>query len=87
MLDARGIQGVRVLVGLLSLTNRHSDDQIEQACQTALTHNAFRLRAIRELIKRGGRRQEEFEFLAAHEIIRDMADYGELVHAAFSNNP
>ncbi len=49
----------------------------------ALTHNAFRLRAIRELIQRGGSRQEKFEFLAAHEIIRDMADYGELVHQAF----
>jgi len=87
MLADRGIQGVRVLVGLLSLAGRHSDDQIEQACQTALTHNAFRLRAIRELIKRGGAKQEQFEFLAAHEIIRDMADYGELVHEAFSSNP
>jgi len=87
MLDARGIQGVRVLVGLLSLTHRHSDDQIEQACRTALTHNAFRLRAIRQLIKRGGRKQQAFEFLAEHEIIRDMAEYGQLVHGAFANHP
>jgi len=87
MLQARGIQGVRVLVGLLSLARHYSDDQIDQACQTALTHNAFRLRAIRELIKRGGPKQEEFEYLCEHEIIRDMADYGELVHGAFSNNP
>jgi transposase len=85
MLADRGIQGVRVLVGLLSLAGRHNDDQIEQACEMALTHNAFRLRAIRELIKRGGNKQEEFEFLAAHEIIRDIADYGELVHNAFGN--
>ncbi len=62
-----------------------TDDQIEQACEIALTYNAFRLRAIRELIKRGGNKQEEFEFLAAHEIIRDMADYGELVRNAFGN--
>jgi hypothetical protein len=83
MLEDRGIQGVRVLVGLLSLTGHHRDDQIEQSCRIALTHNAFRLRAIRELIKRGGNKQEEFEFLAEHEIIRDMADYGELVHQVF----
>lgn len=83
MLNARGIQGVRVLTGLLSFTRHYSDGQIEQACEMALTHNAFRLRAIRELIKRGGNKQEEFEFLAEHEIIRDMADYGELVHQAF----
>jgi len=86
MLEARGIQGVRVLVGLLSLAGRYTDGQIDEACRTALTHNAFRLRAIRELITRGGPRQEEFEYLAEHEIIRDIADYGELVHGAFSHN-
>ena len=83
MLDARGIPGVRVLNGLLSLTRNCSDDQIEDACQIAMTHNAFRLRAIRELIKRGGSKQKEFEFLEQHEIIRDLSDYGDLVHRAF----
>jgi len=86
MLQARGIQGVRVLVGLLSFTRHYSDDQINQACETALTHNVFRLRAIRELIKRGGNKQEEFEFLATHEIIRDVADYGKLVRNALDNH-
>jgi transposase len=88
MLESRGIQGVRVLLGLLNLAGRHDATRIEHACRIALTHNAFRLRAIRELIKRrGGSKQEEFEYLAEHEIIRDLADYGELVHAAFSNTP
>lgn len=83
MLEVRGIQGVRVLVGLRSLTGRYRDAQIEQACEIALTHNAFRLRAIRELIKRGGVKQASFEFLSQHEIIRDLSDYGDLVGRAF----
>jgi len=87
MLQARGIQGVRVLVGLLSLTRRYRPEQIDRACEIALTHEAFRLRVIRELIRRGGPVQEEFEYLANHEIIRDLADYGELVTAAFRREP
>jgi transposase len=83
MLHQRGIEGVRVLMGLLSLTKRHSAESIEQACQTASTHGAYRLRTIRDLLKRQGDRQERFEFLAEHPIIRSLSDYGELVHTAF----
>jgi len=84
VLEARGVQGVRVLVGLLQLAHRYEDDRIDQACQTALTHNAFRLRAVRALLQRGGGKQNEFAFLAEHEIIRDMADYGQLARSAFA---
>ncbi len=83
MVRQRGIQGVRVLMGLLGLSNRHPGDTIEQACEIASTHGAYRLRTIRELIKRQGHRQEQFEFLQEHPIIRSMADYGDLVHTAF----
>ena len=83
MLAERGIQGVRVLVGLIGLANRHSYDLIEQACETAWTHGAYRLRIIRELIKRQAPQQEQFEFMDEHPIIRSLADYGELVKSAF----
>ena len=75
MLKARGIQGVRVLVGLLSLTHHYSSDHIDAACEIALSHDAFRLKTIRYLIKRGGSKQEEFEFIDEHPIIRKMTDY------------
>lgn len=78
MLEARGIEGVRVLVGLNSLGGLHRPDEIDKACEIALTHGAFRLRVIRALIKRGGSKQEAFEFLAEHEIIRDLKEYGQL---------
>jgi transposase len=87
MLLERGVAGIRVLQGLLSLTRRHDAAGIERACRIALTHGAFRLRAIRELIKRGGRRQEEFDFLAEHEIIRDLSSYGHIVRAALCREP
>ncbi len=83
MVQQRGIEGVRVLMGLLSLANRHPAIAIERACEIAFTHGAYRLRTIRELIKRQGDRQEQFEFLHEHPIIRSMAEYGQLVHMAF----
>jgi transposase len=82
MLTVRGIQGVRVLVGLASLVHKHPTDVIDRACQTALSHEAFRLRTIRALIKNGGSKQEEFAFIDEHPIIRDLSDYGAIVKAA-----
>jgi len=84
MVHQRGIEGVRVLMGLLGLAKRHPADCIEQACELASTHGAYRLRTIRELIKRQGDRQERFEFIDEHPIIRSLSDYGELVHTAFT---
>jgi transposase len=87
MLAQRGIQGIRVLVGLTALAHRHTDDQIEQACQIAQTHGAYRLRALRELIKRTAPRQEQFEFIDRHPIIRGLAEYGEFIRTAFAHTP
>ena len=87
MLQARGVEGIRVLVGLNSLGHRHRHQAIEEACEKALSHGAFRLRVIRELIKRGGDTQETFEFLQEHEIIRDMSEYGQLVRASLRGEP
>jgi hypothetical protein len=42
--------------------------------------------AIRELIKRGGTPQEEFEFLQEHQIIRDLSSYGHIVRASMSQD-
>jgi len=80
MIEHRGIQGVRVLVGLESLTKSYSDKQIERACELALSYEEFRLKPIRELLKNEkAKPQESFEFMKEHEIIRDMQTYGEVV--------
>ena len=71
----RGIQGTRVLVGLLSLAKRHPVEKIEEACRAARAHGAFRLRVIRDLIKRQPPEQRSIQFLSSHTIIRDISVY------------
>jgi transposase len=83
MLEVRGIPGIRVLIGLLSLTHKHSRDEIDRACEIALTHDAVRLKTIRQLLQRGGAPQEPLAFLEEHPIIRPLSDYQALVQAAF----
>jgi transposase len=82
----RGVEGMRVLVGLNGLHQRYESKQIERACEIAHGHGAWRLRTIRELLKRQDLpRQESFSFIAEHPIIRPLNDYTQLVHDAFNN--
>jgi transposase len=83
IVQQRGVHGVRTLMGLVGLTNKHTDTAIDQACRVAQSHGAYRLRDIRNLIKRQAPTQEQFEFIAEHPLIRSLADYGQLVHDAF----
>jgi len=88
ILQQRGIHGIRVVMGLVSLTHRHPASAIERACEVAQSHGAYRLRDVRNLLKRSSLpTQEQFEFVAEHPLIRSLADYGELVHAAFEQTP
>jgi hypothetical protein len=84
MLARRGIEGVRVLQGLMSLTYRHPADAVEKACEIAHSHGAYRLRDVRALIKRQAPAQERFEFAQEHPIIRSLSEYGALIHSAFT---
>jgi hypothetical protein len=70
-------------MGLVSLTHRHRDTEIEQACRVARSHAAYRLRDVRNLLKRQAPPQEQFEFIQEHPLIRSLSDYGALVHTAF----
>ena len=85
MLENRGLAGLRVLVGLQSLAGSYANRQIDRACEVALSHGVYRLRPIRNLLKHSagdGAKQEQFEFMAAHEIIRDMDSYGDVIRRA-----
>jgi len=74
--QVRGVEAVRVLVGLKALAGKHDTQALEQACQAALAHGAHRLRTIRQLLKRGaGAQQQQFDFLEEHPIIRPLSDY------------
>lgn len=86
MLEHRGIEGVRVLTGLMSLAGRHSSAELERACATARSHGAYHLRVIRTLLKRDQPDQVEFEFAREHEIIRDLSEYDQIVRSAIRSD-
>lgn len=76
VIAARGVEGVRVLVGLKALAGKHRSDALEQACKVASSHGALRLRSIRNLLKRATKeRQQQLEFIDEHPIIRPLSDY------------
>jgi hypothetical protein len=84
MMQERGIEGVRVLQGLLALAGRHSIGALERACDIALSHGAYHLRALRVLVTRQEAcRQELLPFLDQHPLIRDLSAYGQFVHDTF----
>jgi transposase len=83
MLQARGIEGVRVLQGLLSLAKRYRAEQLERACDIAHSHGALRLRTIRQLIDRAIPKQPELAFTDEHPLIRPLSEYQQFVHDAF----
>jgi transposase len=82
MLHTRGIEGTRVLQGVLSLTRRHPSENLEKACEIALSHGAFHLRTLRQLMGRHADQQTMLPFLDEHPIIRPLDDYAAVVAAA-----
>jgi hypothetical protein len=86
MLSVRGIPGVRVLMGLLSLSNQHPRRDVERACEVAKSHGAYHLRSLRQLIQQGQKApmQQSLEFTGEHPIIRPVADYGQWVRDALT---
>ena len=82
VVSVRGIEGTRVLQGLLSLTKKHPCEALETACEIALSHGCWRLRALRQLLGRQAAKQEPLPFLEEHPIIRPLADYAAIVAQA-----
>jgi hypothetical protein len=80
---ARGIEAVRVLMGLLSLAERHPVAAIERACGIASDYGAYHLRTVRALIARDAPKQEALSFMSEHPMIRPLSEYDRLVHDAF----
>ena len=77
MLQARGVEGIRVLQGLKALASKHDATALNRACETAMTHGALRLKSIRTLLNSTSevKQQEQFDFLEEHPVIRPLSDY------------
>jgi transposase len=82
MLDTRGIEGVRVLQGFIHLARKYPARAINQASKTALAAGMFRLRPLRELIKRNAN-HNELEFAESHPIIRPLSEYQKHITVSF----
>jgi len=82
----RGPECLRVLQGLLALAEKHPAPQINQACQLALSHDAWHLRDLRQLLARPVA-QEQFGFIETHPLIRDLKAYDNLVPVCFNPAP
>jgi transposase len=88
-LEHRGIHALRVVMGLVSLTHKHSADRIEQACRCAASHGAYRLRDIRNLLQRAtpAAEQRMLPFLEQHPVIRPLSEYDKIIQTSFDQTP
>lgn len=87
VIRGRGVAGLRTVMGLLALADKHRHNEIDQACQIALGYGAYRLKNVRILLKTQAAKQEQLEFMEEHPIIREIGVYGDLVREAFRNVP
>ena len=83
LVATRGVEAVRVLHGLLNLSRKYPSEVLEQACGTAHSYGEYRLGTIRKLIKHTSPKQEEFQFIAEHPLIRNLSEYGDVVRVDF----
>jgi transposase len=82
VIQERGLEGLRVVQGLLALASKHRRDALEKACAIALSYRAFHLKTIRTLLDRDVPRPESFAFLGEHPLIRNLAEYAQIVQDA-----
>jgi transposase len=89
ILQQQGVHGLRVVMGLVSLTRKDPAHAIDQACRVACAHGAYRLRDVRNLLKRSGPAQEQqmLPFLDEHPVIRPLTEYGKFIKGAFDQTP
>jgi transposase len=71
----RGVLGIRVVQGLISLAKRYRARALNDACQQALSYGTRRLADVRRLLQ-SSERQQDLPLLESHPLIRDLGEYG-----------
>jgi transposase len=74
MHQARGPQGLRVMLGLLQLASKHPVAQLEKAAGMATHHGAWRLRDLKRLLDQPAN-VVQLDFLETHPLIRTLDAY------------
>lgn len=70
----RGPQGLRAMLGLLHLAEKHPVAELERAAQTATQHQAWRLRDLKRLLAQPIN-VLQLQFLETHPLIRPLETY------------
>lgn len=74
MAKHRGIEGVRVMQGLIALSKKHPAEQLEQAAAKALQRAGWRLGDLKRALVEPAN-VVQVDFLEIHPLIRDMGAY------------
>jgi hypothetical protein len=74
MCQHRGLEGIRVLQGLLALARKTPGEQIERATAKALQRAGWRLGDVKQALAEPAN-VVQVDFLATHPLIRDMQAY------------
>lgn len=80
----RGIGGIRTLMGLVRLVDRHSFAAVNRACERALAKGTWRLRDVRELLE-AKEVQTQITFAEHHPLIRNLSEYGLFIQTKTQN--
>lgn len=75
LVEQRGLQAMRSLMGLVNLAQSHSFPALNAACASALSCGAWRLKDIRHLLH-SPVVQTQLTFMREHPLIRNLAEYG-----------
>jgi transposase len=75
IVQQRGLEAMRSLMGLVSLSDKHSFRALNEACDRALAKEAWRLRDVRALLQ-SHEIQTELVFAQHHPLIRELSEYG-----------
>jgi hypothetical protein len=74
MLAQRGPQGLRVMLGLLQLAEKHPVAELERVATAAAQHGAWRLRDLKRLLEQPAN-VVQLQFLEIHPLIRPLDAY------------
>lgn len=77
VVEQKGPLGLRSVMGLIGLTRDHSFKRLNEACASAASRGAWRLRDVKALLEQRQREvQTHLSFAQDHPLIRNLAEYG-----------
>lgn len=77
VVERKGPIGLRSVLGLVSLAEQHAFKSLNDACASALSRGAWRLKDVKSLLEQRQREiQTHLDFAQSHPLIRNLAEYG-----------